>query len=510
MADIDYILGPWQWSDDVMGGSWNPPENTVGLFDLGSLPMCGSVSGTQRSLGLFCLPRGSAFPSEYDLLASGDCREIAFSAEHSALIDGVIRDHFGSGIALAEFHGLPLSEAFVCGIMAGDPSGNERWKPGTYNTHRELELHLGGHSRVFRRQLGAWNPAQNRWHNAVRDLIRRDMREITKRLRDEEQTLRKLARELRKQGHDQAAARLEDIAETLKDDKKARQYLRAQAAKYGCSETEFSDLEPLAPDTVISESWPTTGAITAGQDNAWSNPTNGTWFSGVAAIYGQLYSTEAVNWSMGLCLPVLSSDDHTAKDQCSQIGTYASAVLTRMSPGNGYHWDARAGTSYHGKWIATAFTTLQAYATGFSSGDTKKLASDGSSHRVYRNDLQVGSTQTDTSLSGILRCGVGIIGNGARSDNWVAQDILSAYDLLADAISHGHTIDAPTLSQLHALLCDDLTHGHSIDECTLSAFANIPGAEWAVKDERLHWESKPGRAHWETPKDRVGWDSIET
>jgi len=90
MADLNYYFAPWQ--RDAEQNAWVPPGGTVGLLDFGSLNDCALSPSARdmRGIGLFCTPRATTLPSEYDLLDSGDCREIQVTAAHINLVEAVL------------------------------------------------------------------------------------------------------------------------------------------------------------------------------------------------------------------------------------------------------------------------------------------------------------------------------------------------------------------------------------------------------------------------------------
>ncbi|HOD84305.1 MAG TPA: hypothetical protein PKG77_23020, partial [Phycisphaerae bacterium] len=80
MADYRYIIGPYLWRDDPLGGGYVLPDGAIGSLDVGSVAEMGVIGGHRRC-GLFWLPADAAFDAGvYSDLGRGDCRDLKSDA----------------------------------------------------------------------------------------------------------------------------------------------------------------------------------------------------------------------------------------------------------------------------------------------------------------------------------------------------------------------------------------------------------------------------------------------
>ena len=136
MANYNYYLGPWEWDSGNMP-HWRAPRGTVGLIDLRSIPdqsLAGKLG--DKPFGFFAV--NGILPSEYDLLGSGDLREMSLSAGMKS-----------TWLALlgTKIEGVNLVDGLFDHLTTGcEPTGDHPRKPLVPTVQGNLELHLGGHS----------------------------------------------------------------------------------------------------------------------------------------------------------------------------------------------------------------------------------------------------------------------------------------------------------------------------------------------------------------------------
>ena len=131
-----YYLGPWEWRNQA----WEPPLGTVGLLDFGKYEdyaTPGSASRLTRPMGFFATTR--PLPVGYALLGVGDCRDL-----HSAQR---MRDVFEAELGYRP-SGDTLAALCTDTLMAGDPTGQERWKPLMPQADLAMTVVLGQHGMI--------------------------------------------------------------------------------------------------------------------------------------------------------------------------------------------------------------------------------------------------------------------------------------------------------------------------------------------------------------------------
>lgn len=175
------------------------------------------------------------------------------------------------------------------------------------------------------------------------------------------------------------------------------------------------------------------------RDTAWqANPPNVTSGQLTPRASGDNY--QAIRWAGSGSF----SDDQYAKITLQafsfQTNAYRVGVIVRCSA------DTNTAADYYSAWVAdnaangstktltvekrvngTKSTLLTHTSTTWTNGDTLSLEVEGTTLRVYKNDVQVGSDITDSSLStgkpGALVAGGG---NVPAGDNWEGGDVSSA------------------------------------------------------------------------------------
>jgi len=397
MADLNYYFGPWQ--RDAEQGAWVAPSGTVGLLDFGSLNDCALSPSAidQRGIGLFCIPRSLTLPSEYDLLDSGDCREIQVIDAHRNIVEAVLGVRIEAGGTLAE--------ACAALFAAGDPTGQERWKPLTPTREGVYEIHLGGHSTIFARKFDG--PADKTW-NKLKDLLRHDLQRHDDECKAEAKALKDAAKELRKQnrnGNSKKAEREKQAAamdaRADKVENHAEKVLDAMCRKYKCDPIELSQtIRRGNAKTTISDAFDSAiGNYTSYEASTWAN---------ASGACGKTTNDTTHN--------VMRFDDYSL----SSADHYCQAeVLWSFDPlyfGPAARFSSSAGTCYHvsGEWKADLYKMVTGTRTWLGrgtiahanvSGETWKIDCAGSTITgwVTGGDNCV---LTDTSISSGVKFGL--------------------------------------------------------------------------------------------------------
>lgn len=390
MADLNYYLGPWQ--RDAEQNAWVAPSGTVGLLDFGSLNDCALSPSAidQRGIGLFCTPRAITLPSEYDLLDSGDCREIQVTTAHRDLVEAILGVRIDAGGTLAE----------ACSALfsAGDPTGLERWKPLTPTREGLYEIHLGGHSTVYARKFDG--PADKTW-NKLRDLLRYDLDQHDKECKAAAKSMKDAAKELRKQNKykeagacDARAAKIEQHAESVLD---------WMCIKHNCRPEDLSQtIRRGKARTTITENFTRADGDTIGNLLTWTEVAGD---FDTASNRAQL-QTSGDSAPSARAESALSSADHYA--QCNCYGATGAAAqcgpAIRFSGSANTHYFAQSlfdyGSMFLSKMVAGSKSTLATPTASYSSGVLTKLDGSGSTLTMYYNGTGLSPT-TDSSFTNL-------------------------------------------------------------------------------------------------------------
>ena len=129
-----YLAQP-VWSVEEDGGfvSWVPPKNTIGWFDLRSLPQCGTPGPIRQGYGLMLLSRKA--PVGYYL---GDNLKAVMDSTRKRDVKAALG--LGEDIVADDVLGM-LIELLT---RHADPTGQARWKPLRGTKRLGARLNLGG------------------------------------------------------------------------------------------------------------------------------------------------------------------------------------------------------------------------------------------------------------------------------------------------------------------------------------------------------------------------------
>lgn len=196
----------------------------------------------------------------------------------------------------------------------------------------------------------------------------------------------------------------------------------------------FEPVPPTPSTQSFTETWPTTGAITSGQDQTWTN------ISGTAVVAGGRLSCESLATLCSvLCSSALdtASQRHTANFEfaAANVDAHNCGVQVRKSDdSNFYDVIANRRTSLHDrigrKRVAGAFTVIIADDNNDpGSTGTIVCAMDGSTLSLqigsYTNTGTDGSPQLTTNLNGGCRMFAGSVLTSGTLDGHTIEDIVA-------------------------------------------------------------------------------------
>jgi len=416
MANFRYWLGPWQRDPQLR--CWVAPPGTVGSLDFGSLAECALSPDdhSMRGIGMFCTPVDQSLPSEYDLLAQGDGREIAATDSHRDMVQGAL--------GVRPIGGPMLVDALYDLFMLGDPTGQERWRPlmpeRLPDGSLAFTIHLGGHSRVLCDPF----TEGHRWWNKLRDVLRSDLQAFDRDTRAAAQSLRDAAKELRRHGKD--AGRLDDQAAYLESH--APRVLDGFCRKYGCNPLKIStEIHRGRARTTISDDFNRAdGAV--GSD--WGNATASTNFS----IYSNALRNMGSKGTLKHQTPLSSSDCYATET------VYASAsgdgpIIRAVNSTTRSNYEAwNYGSEYLIKSTSGSQTNLASGSVRTPvAGDLRKLSGSGSTLTAWMNGVSQCSATDSTHTN--LYCGF-VLDYSLRADAFEASDGLADGPSLAVIVHH--------------------------------------------------------------------------
>lgn len=416
MAHCNYYLGPWVWdASDPDGPAWTPPVGTVGSIDLRSIPtMSTGVVMGDRPYGFFATT--VTLPSEYTLLGTGDLREISSTGG----MKSAWQAHTGylpDGDTLIDL----LADQMT---MGSDPTGLDANKPLMPTSSGSLEIHLAGHSKVWSRAFGGLVSGHG---NRVLTLIQNDFRRTI---------------------DDSMSGRL-NSRHGRGDKQHYRRILDALVGKYGVGDDwkrlvppgSRRNIEgPLPHETTIGDTFVDTNGVLLADHTATGSGGGFTWTvdlysvssPGTQDIQGNNYSaTGTGNTVRNRADSDLSGDDHSSQisvvawDSVGSVAILLCRVEASESP-EAYAFIFRnkpIDTYKIKKQVGGVGTQLGANLNEgpiVPSGQIGRLNVNGSGLMGTIDGVRKIGLETDTAITGNLRCGCGNekgdLGNFSASD----------------------------------------------------------------------------------------------
>lgn len=405
---MKYYLGPWVWKTDP-SPSWSVPDGVVGSIDLATISQQAQPEDpTLRGVGFFTTPDDVTLSDDYTLIATGDLRTL----ETTSSMQDAFEDRFHYRPTGATLNDL-LADCLTNG---SDPTGETACKPLVPTSNNELEIHLGGHSKIWSEKF-VWG--EHPHTTKLQLLIQEDFRKLY----------------------------METLTGQLPTGTDVK-VLDMLCEKYGVGKKNYKvfvpdDLKasvgPLLPhETTITESWNANDSTSLTADLTWTEFAGTAWgiTSNQARAAGSNLNQEARADSD------LSSDDHYAQatlitftyaGNALQVGvlcrkdetttrTYYGFVATRSATPSNEHILTRlsSGTNTN---IGTAADDVAA------SPIALKVQADGSTIKGFIGGVEKVSV-TDTNITGNVRCGIVYTSNNAGNvgvlDDWEAADLEAA------------------------------------------------------------------------------------
>jgi hypothetical protein len=420
-----YGFAQYQWITEGGISFWRLPSSVVGAVDLRPIPNQATP----------ITPGGFAFVASLqpvDVLVS---RSLHFADED---VTGGMQDAWEAETGYRP-QGAKLVDLLFDQLTNGsDPDGVTGPKPLMAGVDQMLRLFVGGHSEVKRQRFSV---LENTPHaDRVRTLLQRDYERY------------------HAQDSDHARRVLDFWCEKYrldKQDKSQWQRLIPQRLRAG-----HRGLLPHS--TTITESFNTGNGGTLGPDLTWGEFTND--FAGNAStstssfdIAGNTAQAAAIGV---LCLARaesdLSGDDHYAQGVLADIETDANYQLgpaCRFEVGTGDNslYFARAlqvnDTLALSKLVNGTLTDMGTpISQAPANTATVKVSADGSTIKSYYNGAEKQS-ETDTSITGNLRCGIFGFTSGAKIDTFEAADIAAGSSVSPDLL-HSNLLRSHLLTGL--------------------------------------------------------------
>ena len=293
-------------------------------------------------------------------------------------------------------------------LLGSNPSGDEFVSPLTAAFNRKLEVHLDG--QVWQHTLD------------LTDIFARPV------LRGEIECLASILKEYGEQVYQLAmgALRIKYNTPPVKE---------LIAALYPYGRDDLPLLDELFPQTAKTEGWPTIGAVTSGQNNAWTSITGATpnvTSVGITSVNVGTGTTTSIRLDY-----VFGGSDRNAyvQDRTSYsplgCGVYirASSTLTTSMFARQYQ---NKFELY--KIVASVATSLATPAGSYTTNDLVRGISIGASHTVQRNSITVIGPVTDTAVPSGLYSAIGYACNSGVTSS-VAGGTFAADDLLVPVVT---------------------------------------------------------------------------
>lgn len=400
--ETHYYLGQWEWHcDEPDFCYWRCPHDCVGLIDLRALPQMGRAGGTPEGYGFFVYDQPQL---DLSLFYLGD------SLEHNLMIaqkQGVeTRLHLVEGITQNTLLDVLWTDIL---INNGDPTGQERWKPLRGSPRTGIRLSLAGKT-VRQEAFGIWHPA---WPGTLA-VFQEDYKRLRERCLEVDSTHYK---------------KVLDAA--------SKKYRMSPEALLEGSGVLFEGTEPS--ETVIGDTFVeddgnvNLDAHVPTGPNAWDNSPSASW-ANVVADAVVVAADDQVACASGTAASRaeydLSSDDMYCETDILNAQVAAST-------GPKCRFDAAAETYY--TLLFRNSTTLTHRLFKFVTGTPTQIGGtvtedpypstpfnyrldvSGSDLEGFLDDVSK-IAETDSSLTGQLRAGIGVPAGG-RQDNFEAGDL---------------------------------------------------------------------------------------
>lgn len=359
------------------------PNGCIGSLDIG---------GTARNVGLFVLPNNASLSTaRYSLIGQADSSD-------SVLLSNTDRQLWQSRL------NLPIRPTantltdllFETLTSFADGTGVNYVRPLVPGYDGKLKLFLAN-SQVLERE---WQDNQDPKHAlAILEQLRNTYSEYR------QQAVQR-GSEYRRKHH--------------------LRWLAVQSRKYKLDRAGWRAIQGDNPEeelenpaTTYTESFPTDGALTSGQDQTWALIAAGTYDVSSNAIRSLVSSQHRQCY---VTSPLSSDDQYCQITKTSGDATYSLGPTCRMdgSSYSGYYSMRYSSTIYLRWWLNNNVGTTLG---GFQSlPETFRVEADGSSISHYKNAVLQGS-YTDTNVASGSYCGVYSYSSPSQADDWEAGDL---------------------------------------------------------------------------------------
>lgn len=373
-----YYLGPYEQrpvTPDLM--AWEMPVGAVCGLDFRS-----NADIDTPGVALFAMPDDRPLGADYRLIGQGDIRDI--------VPRGGARGVFASALKVPAVTGDRLVEwVWDALTVRADPTGDARSRPIVPSSRGRMRLVLAGHGEVMAKRFTVGMPEAA----PVVDMLQRQHRR-----------------------NRQAA-----LAGELKDAVHHRRILDYWGKKFGVSAPEDVFIpgdvpkeRPVPHETTITESFNTADSDTLGPDLSWTElqgdfdiVSNVAELQSIAGSYGGIARADSD----------LSSDDHYVESTIHSNGAATFRFLMQIARKNSsttltyyiayYRYSANNCQIYRsssGSLTSVVGPTSRTLTDG--TAYTARLTCDGSTISQSVDGTSVHS-QTDATITGNVRCGIG-------------------------------------------------------------------------------------------------------
>jgi len=381
---VSHYLSPLTWDTAEPGGCWRAPDGCVLGLDLRSLADQGLAGSYGDWPWAYVLSETPQAGDDLIPLGSGRVDEVRPSGQST-------RDAWRRCTGQQPIGDTLLDWVWSLATDQADPTGDTPLKPILPTREGNSELWLPLHSLVRSRRF-AWRPGSDRYCNAVRDVLRRDLKSC-------------------------AAA----------DPRLAERALDAICRKHHCDPREISQqVKRGRATTTITDDFSGTLA-------AWDQHSK-TW-----TIESSRLKNTYSGGTVERCrhTTALSSADHYS--QCAVYGTlHGGATRLDAAAWNGYGCRAYSlgNLLVVDKVTSGSRSALAFPAISYSSGKVAKSSINGSTLKSYYDGVEKDS-RTDTTHSGYLYCGVLASVQDQTSDDFYATDGLTSGGLYKRIVGGG-------------------------------------------------------------------------
>jgi hypothetical protein len=397
---VRYFVGPYVLDQSEGQDRWAMPAGCFGNIDLRP-----PSQKSQANYGLFWGADDTPTPGGCLFLGEGYVTSVALSPALQAAWNALIGSAAQATVMDTLWHLYTI---------AADPDGIAAVRPLTPTRAGNLEIVMTGHSVVRRKRFTFDIPeAQNVIAN-----IQRDYRDIYNRTDRSENLHRKF---------------LGWLGEKYKIDKPQDFFIPS----------DLPMVVPARPETTLTDAFTySDGSLPTVSSSAWSQSNSADL--DVVSNECEESATPPTSHSSGKYDTDLSGTDHYAQidvvslvapsAERSWAGAFSRISYDGSNRTQGYSGeitiDSSSTIKYRGEeWAAGSPTTKFDLSGSWTTGDTFKMESDGSTHTMYKNGSAISSGSfTDTTYTSETRCGMGVrtyqgSAGDVTIDNWEAADL---------------------------------------------------------------------------------------